>query len=292
MKSNPKAKQIFEWVTIAVACIVYSLGISLFLSPNALAPGGVSGIAIIIDRLTGAPTGLMIVLINLPLLLAGCFTIGRWFLIKTIYAIAVSSVFIDLWPEFIPKYVPVTEDKFLAAVAGAVLCAIGMGVIFRCGGSTGGTDIVAKLLRRRFRSIKTGRIFLIIDSTIVVCSVFATGMLEDALYAGIALFITSYLLDKILYGTDEAKLLIVISSKPEQIASLLMQEIDVGVTFAEGAGAYTGHEKRIIICAVKKQSFHRAKDLICREDPSSFIIVSNATEVFGEGYKLHGADEL
>lgn len=292
MKPAKLGKGIFDWVIIFLAAIIYSLGISFFLNPNGLAPGGVSGIAIIVYQLTGLATGLMIVLINLPLLVAGCFVIGKWFLFKTIYAIAVSSFFIDLWPQILPKHVPVTEDKFLAAVAGAVLCAVGMGIIFRSGGSTGGTDIVTKLLRRRFRSFKTGSLFLIVDSTIVVSSVFATGQLEDALYAGIALFVTSYLLDKILYGTDEAKLLIIISADPERIAALLMNEIDAGVTFTHGAGAYTGAEKKVIICAVKKQLFHRAKELVRGEDPGSFMIVSNASEIFGEGYKVNISEEL
>lgn len=292
MKMSKRQQGILDWVVMFFAAIVYSFGVSLFLNPNALAPGGVSGIAIIINYLTDLPTGMMIVLINIPLMIAGCFVIGKWFLIKSIYAIAVSSFFIDLWPKVIPSYVPITDDKLLAALCGALCSAIGMGFIFRCGGSTGGTDIVAKLLRRRFRSIKTGRIFLIVDSMIVISSVFATHQLENALYAGVCLFVCSFVLDKILYGTDEAKLLLIISSFPERVAEVLMRDVDAGVTFASGEGAYTGTEKKIIICAIKKPLFHRAKDLICKEDPGAFMIVSDAAEVFGEGYKLHGGDEL
>lgn len=292
MKLSKREKGILDWAVIFVAAVIYSVGIAFFLNPNGLAPGGVSGIAIIINYLTGLATGLMMVLINLPLLAAGCFVIGKWFLIKTIYAIAVASTFIDLWPKLLPNVVPITDDKLLAALAGAVCSAVGMGIIFRCGGSTGGTDIVAKILRRRFRSIKTGSIFLMVDSCIVIASVFATGELENALYAGIALFVTSFVLDKILYGTDEAKLLIIISNKPEQVAQVLLRDIDAGVTFTHGSGAYTGAEKKIIICAVKKTQFHRAKDLVCQEDPAAFMIVSDASEVFGEGYKLPGGEEL
>ncbi|MBQ4065197.1 MAG: YitT family protein [Clostridia bacterium] len=292
MTKKNVGKQLLEYLLIAVGCLSFSFGIALFLNPNGLAPGGVSGIAIIVNGLTGFPTGLMMVLINIPLLLAGCFVIGKGFLIKTVYAIAVSSVFIDLWPKIFPALVPVTTDKMLAGIAGAVLSAVGIGIVFRCGGSTGGTDIVAKLLRRKFRSLKTGAIFMIIDSMIVVASAIASRHIEDALYAAIALFLTSFVLDRVLYGTDGAKLLIIISRNHEAIAHRLLEELDVGVTYAEGFGAYTGEGKKIIICAVKKHLFHKAKDLVKGEDPASFMIVSSATEVFGQGYKPHGAEEL
>lgn len=289
---NAVTKKTLEWVTMFVACAIYSLGIALFLSPNALAPGGMSGVAIIINKLSGAPTGMMIVLLNIPLLIAGFFVVGRWFLVKTIASIAFSSFLIDIWPKIIPQYTPVTNDKLLAGIAGAVLSAIGIGLIFRCGGSTGGTDIIAKLLRRRTPSIKTGTIFLIVDSLIIIASVFATKHLENALYAGISLFLTTFIIDKVLYGSDEAKLLIIMSSDPDKVAHALLTDIDAGVTFANGAGAYTGKETKIILCVVKKQLFHRAKRLVCEVDPASFIIVSNASEIFGEGYKAHNGEEL
>lgn len=292
MKANIKTAEILKWTGIIIAGIIYSLGMALFFAPNALAPGGAGGIAIIINHLTGIGTGVLILAINIPLFIAGFFVIGKLFMVKSVFAVIVSSTFIDLWPKIIPKYVPVTTDKFLAAIAGALLCAVGIGLIFRFGGSTGGTDIITKLLRRRFPSIKTGNIFLIVDSCIVIASVIALGNLENALYAGIALFITTFILDKVLYGTDEAKLLIIISSCPERIAKLILEEIDAGVTFLDGSGAYTGQNKKIIICAIKKQLFHRTKQLVCREDPSSFLIVSNASEIFGKGYKKHGSEEL
>ncbi len=291
MKANLKTNLI-NWCLITFAALVYSAGIALFLNPNELAPGGVSGIAIIVNRLTGLPTGLLIILMNIPLLLAGCLVIGKGFLVKTVYAIAVSSFFIDLWPKVLPSLCPVTVDKMLAGVAGAVLSAVGIGLIFRCGGSTGGTDVVAKLLRRKFRNIKTGGIFMIIDSLIVITSAIAFRNIENALYAAIALFLTGKVIDLILYGTDGAMLLIIISKIPEVLAERLLQDVDAGVTYAKGSGAYTGEEKRIIICAVKKHHFYMAKDLVKREDPTAFMIVTSASEVFGEGYKPHDAEEL
>ncbi len=290
--SKTTIRHLRDWLMMTVACVIFSVSISVFLNPVNLAPGGVSGIAIIVNQVSGFPTGMTIILINIPLLLAGCFVIGKWFLIKTVYAVTVSSLLIDMWPKVLPSLIPVTEDKLLGGIVGGVLAAVGIGLIMRGGGSTGGTDIVAKLLRRRFRGLKTGAAFMIIDTLIVIASVIASHEIENGLYAAISLFITSRVLDMVLYGTDGAKLLIIISEKPERVAQRLLEEVDVGVTFAHGSGAYTGAEKQIIICAVKKPLFHKAKDLIEREDPSAFMIVTSASEVFGEGYKPHGAEEL
>lgn len=292
MKVNIKTSEVFKWIGITIAGVIYSIGISVFLAPNELAPGGASGLAIVINHFLPIGTGLLIIIINVPLFVAGFFSMGKWFFVKSIYAVIVSSLFIDLWPELFPKYVPATNDPFLSSVAGALLAAVGIGFILRFGGSTGGTDIVAKLLRKKFPNIKTGSLFLMIDSSIILLSVFAFKNIENALYAAISLFLTSYIMDRVLYGTDEAKFLIIISSKPEEVSKMLLVEMDAGVTFLNGEGAYTGNEKKIIMCAIRKQLFHQVKKLVCEIDPSSFLIVSSASEIFGEGYKTHGGEEL
>ena len=216
--------------------------------------------------------------------------IGRGFLIKTVFSLVLSSVMIDVIPKLWP--VPITTERLLAALFGGLLMAVGMGIIFRCGGSTGGTDIVIRLIRKHFRSVKTGVVMLIVDSLIVAASAVVFKQIEIALYAGIALCVNSLVVDKILYDTGGGILLIIISRRPEAIADRLMNDIDAGVTITEGRGAYTGEDKNVILCVVKKQIFHKAKDLVKEEDPTSFMIVTNASEVFGEGYKPHGAEEL
>lgn len=285
-------KNLRQWCLITVASLFYAASIAMFLNPNELAPGGLSGIAIIINHLSDLPVGLMFVLMNIPLLLIGCIAIGRGFLLKTIYAVAVSSLAMDLMPKWLPSLCPVTSDKLLAAVVGAALSAVGIGLIFRCGGSTGGTDIIVKLLRRKFRNLRTGGIVVIVDSLVVIASAIAFQNIENALYAWITLFLTGKIMDVVLYGTDGAMLLIIISDRYEVLAKRLMADADAGVTFAEGSGAYTGAAKRIIFCVVKKHLFHKAKDLVKSEDPAAFLIVTNASEIFGEGYKAHGAEEL
>ncbi len=287
-----KSDIIKDLIYILMGCVCFALGVAVFYQPASLAPGGASGIAIIVNGLTDFPTGTTILLVNIPLFIIGFFGIGKNFLFKSIYATVLSSVMIDVFTYLYSKFDLITSDKFICAVFGGVFCAIGMGIVFKYGGSTGGTDIVAKLIRRKRRDVPTGKIFLLLDSAIIACSAFASRDIENALYAAVALFIATSGLDLVLYGKDEAKFLVIISSYPEQIAEKLLKEVDVGVTYANGAGAYTGNDKKIILCAVKKQSYPQIKDMVNEIDPSSFMIVSSASEIYGEGYKFHGAEEL
>ncbi len=277
---------------ILIGSVVFSLAISLFFEPAALAPGGASGAAIVVNIISGFPTGTAILLINIPLFILGFFAIGRGFVVKSLFATFISSAMIDIESHFYSKVTPLTTDPLLCAVAGGVLAAVGMGIVFKFGGSTGGTDIVVRLIRKKRRDLPTGKIFLMLDSAIIAVAAIATRNIGSALYAAIALFITSRVLDAILYGTDEAKFLVIISSVPEEIAEKLLSEVDVGLTYINGSGAYTKSEKKVILCAVKKYNYPRIKDLVHKIDSNAFMIVSSASEVYGEGYKLYGQEEI
>lgn len=283
---------IYDWLMMAVGCAVFSVAIAVFLEPSGIAPGGASGIAIILNVMTGFPTGTAILLINIPLLILGMIGVSREFAVRSVYA----TVFLSLMTDFVSflySKIPVlTTDPFLCSVAGGVLTAVGMAFVFRHGGSTGGTDIVARLIRKKRRDVPTGKIFLAVDSVIIAASAVFSRKIDSALYAAVALFVTTKVLDMLLYGTDEAKFLVIISSVPEKIAEGLLREIDCGVTYANGYGGYTGHDKKIILCAVKKHNYPRVKDMVNSIDPTAFMIVSSASEIYGEGYKMHGAEEL
>ena len=247
---------------------------------------------IVVNIISGFPTGTAILLINIPLFILGFFAIGRGFVVKSLFATFISSAMIDIESHFYSKVTPLTTDPLLCAVAGGVLAAVGMGIVFKFGGSTGGTDIVVRLIRKKRRDLPTGKIFLMLDSAIIAVAAIATRNIGSALYAAIALFITSRVLDAILYGTDEAKFLVIISSVPEEIAEKLLSEVDVGLTYINGSGAYTKSEKKVILCAVKKYNYPRIKDLVHKIDSNAFMIVSSASEVYGEGYKLYGQEEI
>jgi len=281
-------KGIFLYLRIALGALIYSFAISCFLDPNSLAPGGVTGVAMIINRITGIETGTLILLINIPILLLGLWKFGGKFLISTIYCIFLVSVFTNLFS----RSGAVTVDPFLACVAGSSLMALGIGVVFKARGTTGGTDIIVKILRSKFPYMKTSGLFLAMDAVVVACSYLVFQDIEKTLYAGICVFLTSQVLDYVLYGMDEAKLIYIISDRHEQIAKRLLKELNLGVTYMEGRGAYSGRNKRVILCAVRKLFAPKTEDVVREEDPMAFMIVTSATEIFGEGYKSYFGDKL
>ncbi len=278
---SPILKYIYKYGMITVGSVIYALAVSLFLDPNKLAPGGVTGVAIIINHYTNISTGTMVLIINIPLMLIGVWKFGVKFFISTIVATFMGSVFIDMAAPF----GPITNDLFLCSVIGGVLSGISLGMIFKVGATTGGTDIVARLLKFKFPHVETGRLFIVVDSIIVVASAIAFRDMELAMYAGICVFITGKVFDVVLYGAAGAKLIFVISEKEEEIAKRFMDELDSGVTYVHGIGAYTDSDKRIIMCALKKQMLPKAEDIIKEIDLNAFIIITSANEIVGEGYR-------
>lgn len=281
-------KSIKKYCVITVATLIYAAGISLFLDPNNLAPGGVSGISIMVNRVSGIETGTLIFMINIPLLLLGVAKLGWKFLIPTFYAIIASSFFTNLLSVF-PR---ATDDILLAALIGSALVSIGVGLVFRVGATTGGTDIIVRLLRKRYKHLKTGVIFFLLDIMIVTVSGFVFRNVETALYAAIAVVCHSVLLDLVLYVGDSAKLVYIISEQSESIASKFLEELDIGVTYLQGQGAYSNKTKQIIMCVMRNQQYPRAEEIIKETDSESFMIITNATEIYGEGYKSIFAEKM
>lgn len=281
-------RRILEYLLMTVSCLCYAAAISLFLDPNNLAPGGVSGISIILNRLIPISTGNLILLINIPILLLGLWKFGFKLILSTLYCTVLSSVLTNV----LSGYGAVTKDPLLAALVGAGLVAVGLGGVFKAGATTGGTDIIIKLLRLRYPHMKTGALFFMIDATIVAASVFVFQDLDRALYAGIAVFVTSFTLDLVLYGRDGAKLIYIISDNAEKITERLLEELDIGVTYVKGQGAYSGKEKKVIMCVMRKLLAPRTEEIVKEEDPEAFMIISSATEIYGEGYKSYFSEKL
>jgi len=277
-----RAKDIVkDYILITIAASIYSAAISLFLDPNSMAPGGVTGISMILNRLTNIETGTWIFAINIPILLVGMWKFGFKFLLSTIYCTVVTSVVTNLLAPFDA----VTNDKFLAALVGGVMMAIALGMVFKAGASSGGTDIIIKLLRLRFPHLKTGILFFITDAMIVAASAFFIADIDTALYAGLVVAVNSLMLDVVLYGRDGAKMFFIISDKHQEIANRLLVELDLGVTYISATGAYTGKDKQVIMCIMRKILSPKAEEVVRQEDPTAFMIITNATEIYGEGYK-------
>ncbi len=277
-----------KYVIITAAAFLYAVGVSLFTDPNNMAPGGVTGIAIILSRILPIGTGTFIMLLNIPILIFGVWKFGIALTVSTIYA----TVLISAFTNVLASYGAATDDIFLAALAGGTLTAVSIGVIFRAGATTGGLDIIVKALRLHFPHLKTGKIFFCADALVVTLSGIVFRDLNAALYAAISAICTSVVMDIVLYGRDEAKLLYIISSRPEQIAGRLLIDLDLGVTYINGQGAYSGDNKKVIMCVVKKPVSPRAEEIVKQEDPESFMIITSATEVFGEGYKSYFSERV
>lgn len=280
VKKNWK-RRLMDYVVITIAAFLYAASVSLFLDPNRLAPGGVTGISIILNKVINVETGTLVMLINIPILIIGTWKFGFRFILSTIYCTSLTSIFINA----LQPIGPITEDPFLAALAGGALMAVGLGLVFKSGATTGGTDIIVKILRVHLPHLKTGSLFLILDAVVVLVSALVFKDIDVAMYAGLVVLINSTLLDVVLYGRDGAKMIFIISDKHEIIAKRLLEDLDLGVTYMSGAGAYSGKEKKVIFCVMRKQLSPKVEEIVRSEDPGVFMIVSSATEIFGEGYK-------
>lgn len=289
MDKKKIGKKFMGYVLMTLACFCYAVGISLFVEPNNIASGGVTGIAIILNKAIGGSTGIWFFVINIPILIIGMWKFGFKFLMSTVYCTTIISVFTDLLSRYGS---PLTNDVLVATIAGGMLTAIGMGGVFKAGATTGGMDIVVKLCKLKFPYMKTGSLFLIMDFLVVLASAFVFQDIDRAFYSAMEVFVTSTLLDLVLYGRDGAKLIYIISDKSEKIAARLLDELNIGVTYMEGQGAYSGREKKVIMCVTKKQIAPRAEEIVKEEDPNTFMIVSSASEIYGEGYKSYFSEKL
>lgn len=263
---------------------LYSVAIAIFTAPNKMAPGGITGISTILHYTIGTPIGTMIFVLNIPLFILGFRFIGGKFILKSIICTAITSVGIDFF-SFLPKYGGSKENMLLASLYGGLLSGIGLGLVFLRGATTGGTDIASKLLKLKWSYIPMGRMIMIIDTFIILISTIVFKSVDSGLYALIDLFVSSRAIDMILYGSDTGKMAIVISEKNIDIAQCITSEIGRGVTILKGRGFYTGTEKDVLMCAVRRPQTAKLRSIVKRTDPSAFIIMCEASDVIGEGFK-------
>lgn len=281
---------IYNFAVLTLGSVLFAIGVSCFFDPNSIAPGGISGVAIIITKFIGfLPTGTWIALINVPIMIVGTYKFGFKFLASTMYAVAVSSIAVNITGQYIGS---LTDNLFLAAVEGAVLVGTGVGLVFRTGATTGGTDVIVKLLRLKFRHLPTGIVFSVVDGAICITSGIVFKNIEVMMYAVIALMLQSMIVNKVLYGGDGARMIYVISGKNEEIAKRLMTEVDVGATYFQGNGAYTGKDYEVLMVVMRAKQLPAARDIVRDVDNKAFMIVTNATSVFGQGFKRYDTEEV
>jgi len=265
---------------VLVGVVITAVGVSCFLIPAKIAAGGVSGLATVIYHLTEFPVGVTMLLFNIPLFILSWRIIGPVFGAKTIFGTLAMSVFVDLFNQFA---VPMTEDLLLAAIYGGVISGIGLGIAFRSGGSTGGTDMAAQLVARVFPT-SVGQALLIVDGFVIVLAGLAFG-LELAMYALIAVFITTKTVDVVQEGQSYAKACLVISDYPEAIGQLIMERLERGVTMLDGRGMYTKYDKEILLAIVSRMEISTLKSIVAEIDKRAFVIIYDVHEVLGEGFR-------
>ncbi|MDK2836168.1 MAG: hypothetical protein PWP21_945 [Thermosediminibacterales bacterium] len=270
----------FDYFLIFIGSLLTALSLNMFLVPNRIAAGGVSGVATILHFTARLPVGLTMLVLNLPLFLAGLKFLGLSFGFRTVLATLLLSFLTDVTARF-PV---VTSDLILASVYGGIVMGVGLGLVLRSGATTGGSDLAARLVHRFFGDISVGQALLGIDFLVIT----AAGMvfnLELAMYALFSLFISSRVIDLIQEGMNYAKAAYIISVKSKEIARCILDELNRGVTVLGGRGGYTGENREILLCVISRLEVSRLKNLVHSLDPNAFVIISDVHEVLGEGFK-------
>lgn len=285
-----KGIQTAIWIgKLIVGGVLFALGFNLFLVPNGLNAGGLSGLSmVLVHMLSFGSVGAVTMIINLPLFLFGGKKIGKRFFIGSLIGMAALSAAIDLLAS-LP--VPGTEP-LIAALYGGALCGIGIGIVFAAGASTGGSDIVVRLLKMRYQHVPIGMISMCFDLTVAVLTGLVFQDISRTLYSGVAIFVTGKVIDAVVYRFDYSKVAIIISKQYETIARAVGQKLDRGATFLHGQGVYSGNETKVVLTAVKRQQIADLKALVVQIDPDAFIIVQEAHQVLGDGFARYSKDSL
>lgn len=283
------AQRVKSYGIITLGALIYALAFDAFVAPNRFAMGGLTGLAQIINALVPAlPVGVLSFLMNVPLFLAGWKLIGGHLLVSSLYAMAVSSLAID---GISLVYVFPAMDPILAALYGGVVMGVGLGLVFSQGATTGGTDIIGKLLKLKFSWLPIGKLILVPDVVVLALAMLVFGQIETALYGAIALFASSKVTDVVLYGLNPAKMALIISDQWREVADTLLAQ-DRGVTILRGWGAYTRAEKHVLLIAFQQREIVQVKRVVHQLDPKAFLIVCDAQDVLGEGFGDYQTEEI
>lgn len=282
--------QKYKWIPMTVmGSTIFAVGFAFFLQPNDMSPGGISGLALILVELLGfGSVGVLSILMNLPLFIIGGLKIGRRFFVGSLIGMTLSSVLIDI---FAAMKLPASEP-LIAIVYGGVLCGVGIGIVFVSGTSTGGSDILVRLLKLRYRNVPIGQISLTFDALVVILTGLVFRDMNKALYTGITVFLCGKMVDAVVYRFDYSKVALIISREYEAIAKEIGTKLDRGATFLHGEGSYTGDRTKVVLVAIRKQQLAELKELVMDLDPAAFVIVQEAHQVLGDGFGRYSRHSL
>ena len=285
-----QAWQKFGWVIATVlGSAVFAFGFAVFLEPNDMNAGGISGLAQVAVELTGlGSVGTLSILINLPLFILGGLKIGKRFFAGSLLGMLLSSVLID----FFSAFAAFEFEPLVGVLYGGVLCGLGLGIVFVAGTSTGGSDILVRLLKLKYRNVPIGQISMSFDAVVVLLTGLVFQDVTKALYTGITVFICGQVIDAVVYRFDYSKVALIISPEYEAIAQEIGRKLDRGATFLHGEGSFSHKSTKVVLTAVKKQQVAELKELVMGIDPGAFIIVQEAHQVLGDGFARYSKDSL
>ena len=282
-KKHVVDERVHAYAWIVMGCVIGGAAYPLFLVPNNIAPGGVTGVATIFNYLWSWPVGITSMVLNLPLFLIGYKSMGGIFAFRSLVATVLFSLFIDLL-----QLPPLTDDPLLASVYGALVLGLGLGLIMRGGATTGGSDMVARMVHKRFPIVSVGIFLFLIDCAVILCAAF-TMSADAALYALICIFVSARVIDLVLAGLGSAKACFIISKRSQAISQRIMEEMDRGCTLLSATGAYSGEQRTVVLSVVSMSEVIPLKRIVKQEDAKAFVFITDTHETLGEGFgKLEG----
>lgn len=282
-------KVLLPLIKIILGCALFGLGFGMFLIPSDLNAGGLSGLSMVLVHFIGrGSVGTLTALLNLPLFIVGGFKIGKKFLIGSLIGMVLSSTAIDLFTMLPAPQV----DPLMGAIYGGAICGVGLGMVFATGASTGGSDIIVRLLKKRWQHVPIGVINTLFDACVAVLTGLVFKDVSRALYSGIAIFLCGQIIDAVVYRFDYSKVALIITKEHQPVADKINAELDRGVTYLQGEGYYSHQEFKVILTAVKRHQIANLKQLVVDVDPNAFIIVQEAHQVLGDGFSRYSKDGL
>lgn len=285
MTKHNALQYIKRFFGIAAGAFLYAFGFYAFISAAGFTTGGVTGFVNVINIITPIPMGLVLLCINIPLLIISLFVLKWRFTVSTLIGAAFESLFLSLFEAYLTPYVPFTDNPLLTCLVGGLIAGCGLGLVMRCGSSTGGSDIVMKLLHRKWRYLSGGWLHMCIDISVLVFFFCVTRDFDATVYGMMTVIISDLMYDFVLYGRNTSKTVHIITDKPTEMTQEILRQCDCGVTLLEATGAYTNAPKQILLCVVRSNMFPTLKDIIEKCDENAFVIVSQSSEIYGNGYK-------
>lgn len=287
MSVRSRRRAVLRWavdiLVIIAASAVYSFGVQCFISPNDIAPGGVTGISVILTRLIPVKLGTLIFSLNVPLMIMGLIFLNKAVMIKTVISVAAITVFTDVFGGVVPAYDARGGNGIVAALFGGALMGIGLGLCYQREGTSGGTDIIIKMIQRLAPDIKIGVITAVLDILVAGAGMLVYRDINVVLFAVAAIFVQSKFIDFLVYGTQESRFMFIFSQRSAEISQKLIAQ-HRGVTLFKAEGAYSGSESRVIATAVRRTAYSKVKRIVRETDPKAFVIATSAGEVLGEGF--------